>query len=102
MKRAETIVDPIFGKLQWDGYFWEGKAKVEALGGNVDLFVDGDDSPGDAQRETFVEFIKNQVSLLQELERALFEYYNEGEWLELLRQDGKFPKLKKSGELWER
>jgi hypothetical protein len=72
-----TINDPVFGRLGFDGYTWQGQTGLLLLGEALRLGVDGtlDHPPGDLERVAYQQFLALHASLQPALERTMFAYY---------------------------
>ena len=72
------IIDKVFGELEYD-YLWEGNDKLYIFGKEYDikLFVYGeeDEEITDIQREAYISFCDNKDVLSEQMEQAIFEYY---------------------------
>lgn len=70
--------DELFGELQYD-YLWEGKViiKLYGLEYNINLNIDGeeDEMISEIQRDSFVQYFKNEDDISKQIEKAVFEYY---------------------------
>ena len=75
----KQINDSVFGPISYD-VLWRRDYQVPFLRKEraVVLVVDGDDDADfeDAQYEAFKEFEANSNAILEEVEKALFEYYS--------------------------
>ena len=80
-----VILDPTFGTLE-EGTFWTGQVMCELMGGPVDLSVDtspahwlpsSGEPPNQRQRDAYARFRDAQGTLKDDLEQALFAYYND-------------------------
>lgn len=72
------INDEVFGILNYD-YLWEGKVKIKLydIEYEVELGINGEDEEGisQLQRDSFVLYKLNENKIVNEIEKAIYNYY---------------------------
>ncbi|WP_010532260.1 DUF6985 domain-containing protein [Lentibacillus jeotgali] len=95
----KKINDELFGELEYQKNYWRGKTTIQMFSMDIEIIltVDGreDADFSNIQREAFHNFEINIESIMGEVEKQIFEYYNEDfhEYREMLGDKSEADKI---------
>ncbi|HOJ79056.1 MAG TPA: hypothetical protein PL158_13325 [Bacillota bacterium] len=70
--------DELFGYLEYD-FLWQGQMELKIYNRSYNVLLsiecDEDEDISELQRQSMVEFLKNEAKIINEVEQAIFQYY---------------------------